>query len=452
MSLRNLINTVLLSLFFSLNTTSAQCDYFGLVESPTETCGHFILDFASGQLLEVTSETYELEPGSVVAYSYENIGESFTCGSLSVAPIDVLCLTPVSIEESLELMCDYAECVYPGDSDTDLKANAYDLLNIGLGYGTEGPARPLENTDWESQVGPDWEEQTAIGVNYKHLDCNGDGIINEADQSVITNNYLPEQNLVENTYQEGAPELNVSFDIDSLFIDYGSPSEIEVDASILLGNSDLPVEDLHGLSFMLEYSQDLVPPHSVNTEYTEDSFFGTEDEILWLDKNIHQLGRSDIALTRKGGSTKDGEGEIGKTSFIIVVDIIIGRAERETPFTIRLSNIKGVDGEGNPIHLNAGEDATFTIIDNRLSSVNAPELLAKTKITPNPASTFAKIQTEDLQAESLEIYDITGRLVYTQNQLDSETQINIAGLTEGLHLVHIRTQEGLITRKLMVER
>ena len=92
---------------------------------------------------------------------------------------------------------------------------------------------PLENTEWESQVGPDWSEQTALGINYKHLDCNGDGIIDEADQAVIISNYLPEQNLVESIYQEGAPELSVAFDIDSLYIDFESPSAIEVDANTI---------------------------------------------------------------------------------------------------------------------------------------------------------------------------------------------------------------------------
>ncbi len=432
------------------NTIVAQCDHLGIVQDPDDYCGSYLLDFTTGELLEITSANFNLPTGSVIAYSYEQTESSYNCGEFTVNPINILCIEEIVPAESTEGMCEFTDCIHPGDADADMKANIYDLLNIGLGYGTIGMQRPLATEDWEGQIGPDWENYTIEGINYKHLDSNGDGFINDTDINAISANYTPEQQLNIPPYVEGTPELSVEFSVDSVFFENSGPTEIEVTATINLGTADLPIEDLHGLAFMLKYPQDLVPPHSVDSEYHTESFLGEEESVLWLEKDLYELGRNDIVVSRKSGSDITGGGGILTTNFIIIIDIIGGRAENETPFTVQLSNIVGVDGAGNPININAATDATFIIVDNTTSATNDPVLAAKTKVSPNPAQTQVLINTADLNTEEIEIFDTFGQSVLLQKAQVGQTTLDISALPTGMYMVYVRADEGVVVKKLMV--
>ena len=433
------------------NAAVAQCDHLGIVQSPEDYCGSYLLDFTTGELLEITSADFSLPTGSVISYSYEITGTPYDCGEWLVHPISVSCIEQIVASEAAGNLCDFTDCIHPGDADADLKANVYDLLNIGLGYGTIGIERPLATQDWEGQVGPDWNNYTVEGINFKHLDSNGDGFINDADMDAVSANYIPEYQLDIPPYEEGTPELSIDFSVDSIFFENDGPNQFEVTATINLGTSDLPVEDLHGLAFMMQYPQDLVPPHSVDTEYQSESFMGTEEDVLWLEKDLFELGRNDIVVSRKSGSAIDGEGGIFTTSFIIVVDIIDGRAENETPFTVQLKNIVAVDGEGNPKAINAATDATFIIIDNTTSAINNPVLAAKTNISPNPAQFQIQISTEDLRTEEIEIFDTFGQSVLLQKAQFGKTTIDISTLTTGMYMAYVRTEEGVVVKKFVVK-
>jgi len=65
--------------------------------------------------------------------------------------------------------CDQLDCVWPGDTDGNGKANLEDLINIGVGFGMNGPPRETISSAWEAQAAEDWPAENAAGVNYKHL-------------------------------------------------------------------------------------------------------------------------------------------------------------------------------------------------------------------------------------------------------------------------------------------
>ena len=94
-----------------------------------------------------------------------------------------------SFTELAPINCE-AEFVWPGDANFDNIADHHDLLNIGLAFGKEGPERNTDNISWEAQIAENWEGRFIDGLNFKHADCNGDGLINERDIEVINENYL----------------------------------------------------------------------------------------------------------------------------------------------------------------------------------------------------------------------------------------------------------------------
>ena len=80
--------------------------------------------------------------------------------------------------------------VWPGDTDTSQIVNNFDLLNIGLGFGNTGTARTNPSILWNGYLTPDWTKVTPVSnINFKHIDCNGDGIIDMQDTVAISNNW-----------------------------------------------------------------------------------------------------------------------------------------------------------------------------------------------------------------------------------------------------------------------
>ncbi len=77
--------------------------------------------------------------------------------------------------------------VWPGDFDSNGIAEFNDLLYWGAAYNNTGAIRPNATTNWVGQDCEDWSTEVN-GINSKHQDGNGDGVVNNADVTVLTNN------------------------------------------------------------------------------------------------------------------------------------------------------------------------------------------------------------------------------------------------------------------------
>ncbi|MGZ5244768.1 MAG: hypothetical protein ACXWD4_12675, partial [Bacteroidia bacterium] len=67
-----------------------------------------------------------------------------------------------------------SNCVWPGDANRDKTADYLDILDIALGYSSTGSPRLNASTNWIPQLSKDWSNSLSSGINYKHLDTNGD--------------------------------------------------------------------------------------------------------------------------------------------------------------------------------------------------------------------------------------------------------------------------------------
>lgn len=75
--------------------------------------------------------------------------------------------------------------VWPGDADDNGIVDNNDLLPIGLAYGEVGFSRCNFSNDWKAIYSQDWTDTLPSGTNYKHTDCNGNGIINADDTRLL---------------------------------------------------------------------------------------------------------------------------------------------------------------------------------------------------------------------------------------------------------------------------
>jgi hypothetical protein len=80
--------------------------------------------------------------------------------------------------------------VWPGDANGNGVVNHVDLLELGLHYGHQGPARAFSSSSWFPHVlDTAWGIYSPSLVDLGHGDCNGDGQIDSLDAAVVGQNF-----------------------------------------------------------------------------------------------------------------------------------------------------------------------------------------------------------------------------------------------------------------------
>lgn len=72
-------------------------------------------------------------------------------------------------------------------------------------------------------------------------------------------------------------------------------------------------------------------------------------------------------------------------------------------------------------------------------------------IYPNPANDLVTINSENGNVNSVTIYDVTGRLVYTETANVAKLNINITDLSKGVYVINVTTESGESVEKLIIE-
>ncbi|MEM8908438.1 MAG: T9SS type A sorting domain-containing protein, partial [Bacteroidota bacterium] len=347
--------------------------------------------------------------------------------------------------------CELTDCVFPGNTNGDDQADLSDLLNIAKGFNTIGQPRPNASLDWYGQPAPDWAKETPDGINYKHLDCNGDGMINFSDITAVTANYSP-MNLPVSNIQADAPRVYLQFDHDTIYIDDTTPETITLSAALLLGDNEKPMEDIVGLAAHLGYDTTFVQvEQGVSTKYNQNNFMAQSGNFLPYATNLRDNSQIDIAFSRLDGQGSNGYGRIAIIEFVIIVDIIGGRAETETIFDIPVNGIIAVGSDGQPMDIALDAEPAKVVFLSDLTALNNPELEKQIKIFPNPATTHLNIQIGDLRGSQIELFDLLGQQVLVEPMNGNQHQLATGHLAKGLYLLNIQTDEGVATRKVMIE-
>ncbi|WP_264522375.1 T9SS type A sorting domain-containing protein [Flavobacterium sp. N1994] len=87
-------------------------------------------------------------------------------------------------------------------------------------------------------------------------------------------------------------------------------------------------------------------------------------------------------------------------------------------------------------------------ITNALSATNF-QLENQVSLYPNPASTFITIELKDITASNVNILDMNGRIIYSENIIENNTTINTSNLETGIYLIQIATDKGTVSKKIL---
>jgi PKD repeat protein len=95
----------------------------------------------------------------------------------------------------------------------------------------------------------------------------------------------------------------------------------------------------------------------------------------------------------------------------------------------------------------------ITVEDYTGRNDNAPEV--SVTLYPNPSTdgnVMVNVATSRLTIQKLEVYNLTGGIAYTTNQLPSGGRLNLNQLKSGVYLLKVTTDHGILTKKLIINK
>jgi hypothetical protein len=301
------------------------------------------------------------------------------------------------------------DCVWPGDANNDGIANHEDVLSLGLAHGQQGETR-FGVPNWTPQTGESWNGTFLSGLNMKHADANGDGVIGiDSDGEVLDLHY--------GFTHDDYVSTSECMDGDALIIDGGfevhNPSIFASITRIHL-NPDV-VPELHGLAFTVLYDTTFFGFTSwLNPS---DPFEDPTGYLLcvgrtgYLGQESLPYGRIEYAVTRTDLQNQSFSEQTELLSLMFYYkreDLIPGQPD--TTF-VCLANIRGVLADGTEIPM--GSNRAMYIFKEHPTSVEEPHD-ARVQIYPNPSTGEINIiAADDLSGSEYTIYDPSGAVLRT---------------------------------------
>lgn len=353
--------------------------------------------------------------------------------------------------------CKGQDCVWSGDMNGDGRVSVSDLISLGRFIGLSGVQRNDINYPFRSgQQADDWNYTQPNGINIKHIDANGDGLLSVEDTTAISDYYASIHNFVPN---EVLAIKDYPFEIIPNTTELDSGDLLVLD--IVIGSNSNPVLDVFGLAFGLSFSPSMIDSASLSGHFYQDGWFANGGPSLQMIKQPKE-GFIHAGFTKTSGIVEDeadgfkpigtsGNGKIGQIKFIVEDEADGFRAKDD--FIIRriyVNNITLEDAEGEQFLLPESYlDVKINL--NKKTPVPSEEKLL---IFPNPARDALSIHFNGRNTiQALKLFDSMGNLIDSRNDINAQSNtLNTETLPTGIYVLRLVTTEGVISKKIQIVR
>ena len=332
-------------------------------------------------------------------------------------------------------MLDY---VWPGDVNYDGFVDMDDLMILGITAGATGPSRWNATTEWTPQYVTDWSDTVVTGVNFKHADTDGNGLVDILDTLAIVMNYGQTRNAEKSNKERS----KVGNDL------YVNPLEVmlinnqQVQIPLYLGSTANLINNLYGLRFSLEIDEEILMGETVKIDFNN-TWLGQLNVDTWA---IHQHqaenGTTDFGITHADQTMASGGGLLGMINFSLNEPLEAGET---IYFNLSLSNLKAHTIDLEPIELLS--DTYEISIVNSLTGVSNP-LTQAVAIFPNPSNGVFTIKNLRPGME-IKLFTLSSVLVLNQRVTSVEEQISLN--TPGVYIIELKENETVLRKKLIVQ-
>ena len=331
--------------------------------------------------------------------------------------------------------------VWPGDTDNNKHVDNNDLLPIGIAFGQNGYPRASVSNSWLGYTCLNWGTLQINGADRKHVDCNGNGTIDDNDTLAINLNFS-------SSHAFAPPISDQRMSGSDLYFVTSSSSYLSgsmVDVEIWLGNSTTPVTDLYGIAFDVNYDASLVQPASESLTYPA-SWLGTPGTDAITIAKIDALSNAAYgAETRIDHVNTSGFGKIADFKFQLKTSI-----PANTVMYFSISGYSANDAAGASISFNTPLDSI--LINPTSVAVNEVSNETQISIYPNPTSgTFNIFTSEQIKNGSIEIYNVVGGLIFSQKIINQQNTIDLKNQASGLYFVKVISDGEVVGMKKVVK-
>lgn len=338
--------------------------------------------------------------------------------------------------------CSTTSDVWPGDANYDLVCNNSDILNIGVAFNESGPVRVGGNTSWTAQPASDYTNFFANAVNMKHADCDGNGVVDINDTTVVGQNYS-----LTHPARLAAPNVSTNAVLPLLELiatpdTVGPLSPVSIEA--LLGSTALPVDSMYGISFTINYDPTVIDTNSVSANFAG-SWLGTDGvDMITFVRHFPTIGKIDIAMVRNDHvNILNGSGHLAVFDVVIVDNI-----STVTSSLFHLTDVTAITYTQFVQSLARMNDSV--VVDPLFDGVQHVDLSSHFMIYPNPATSELYVHANDVKVDKAEIYDMEGRLLITKKIVNNQIQMNVDGLSTGMYHLRCYSDKGIYNSRIQI--
>lgn len=384
--------------------------------------------------------------GGIPAYTYVWIPSGGTTSAASGLFIGTYSATVTdangcsnAVSATVGDSCDY---VWPGDANDDGIATNMDIIAIGIGYGSTGTARSGASLNWIGQPCTGWADTLANGTNYKHIDCNGDGIIDDADTLAVVQNYgLTHNNKFSNPVVNANTDMYTQISTDSV----GSGGSL-ITVQIGLGTATSPATNVYGVAYSISFSDaSLVDLSSV--EFSgQNSWLGT----LGTDLMAVGFPNGDAAVTRIDQANVSGNGFIHTMKF--KTSNTLNGSGNSASLVVNITNATVISADETIIPVNQLSDSLIVQDSVMITSMN--NNIGSSQITLYPNPTKGEFTVSDLQlltGSEIIILNLLGETVYQRPVTKRQETVNLKNCPAGIYFMHIRNEDEVVSKKIVKE-
>jgi len=295
-----------------------------------------------------------------------------------------------------------SNCVWPGDANNNKLVEITDILNIGIAFNDSGPSRGVMNNNWTGKYCDNWGKTFINGVDYKHSDCNGDGVVDSLDLMAISINWGDSHKKTGLT--SGGNPSDPPFYLAFSKATYNPGDTVK--AAIILGTPSNSLGNVYGMASEFNFDLAYIDTNTLKVNFSK-SWFGTPGtDMLYFFHPEYSIGKLFFAISRIDHNNKSGNGNIGTVSFIIPKN---ASANNSINFTAGSAKLIAFNQTSIPVYLPID---TYSV--NAASGIQNPlGALINLSVAPNPFSTLLSIAytLPEYQNVLLSLIDITGKQI-----------------------------------------
>ncbi|MBN8701643.1 MAG: T9SS type A sorting domain-containing protein [Bacteroidetes bacterium] len=315
--------------------------------------------------------------------------------------------------------------VWPGDANYDLTADLNDLIYIAWANGATGPARTGATNNWNAEPSADWGQKTVYGTEYKHADCNGDGVIDLNDTLAVFLNsgstHVFKNSPSSPTLQSVSNYRNITLSSSTQAI--GPNQQFSVDMYLPANSTNS--NSIFGITFRV-----YVPTQYIS-QFVGASFnasaMGIQGSNL-LAKAIYRAsaGYVEVCLVRTDKQSSNAIGKLGTLVFKANAFTNSGAS------SFGVGNVKAMRYNGQYLPIGGNGITPQFNVALGVNEIASSDLL----LAPNPTADYISIVGLDEAANTYEISNVVGQKIASGTVKGSET-INVSALEKGTYILKL---------------